>query len=428
VTPRGVAHHDGSEAWLDRAVAVACGLTTGLVVLLTLGWVEPFLPFREFDNVYFQTDCSLVYSNMTERLANHYRTGMHPLFSILTWPIVSALGAAGVAPFAAVGALLTLNAAGTGALAYLVLRRLGLAPFDAATFALSLAGSVAVVFFGNVPETFAFGGTTILLMLWIVGSARPGVPALVLGNAATMSMTLTNFMVGVAGTLRLDSKDRKTALKVWALAGAIVASFSLLSKLVFRSSGYAGDFRRYVQWVRTPQLSDVRSFFVHSTVMPATVVRPPPDHLGFLEAVAEAATVGSGGLLGIVATVGWLALLGAGLYAAATRAENRRLRDVLLISVAGQLGLHLCFADGPFLFSAHFAPLLLLLAAHARFLPVPTWPARLVTASVLGMIALNNLAEHRSITRRLEVEVLPWLEEHGTARVVGTDLPRHGRP
>ncbi len=428
MTPRGVPHGDRSDVRLDRALAIACALAAGVIVLVSSGWAEPFLPFREFDNVYFQADCSLVYSNMTDRLANHYRTGMHPLFSSLTWPLVSALGALGVPPFTAVRTLLVLNAAGTAALAYLVLRRLCLAPFDAAMFALSLAGSVAVVFFGSVPETFAFGGTTILLMLWIAGRAQPSFPALVLGNIATMSMTLTNFMVGVAGTLRLDPKNRKTALKVWAVAAGVVAGLSLLSRLVFSSSGYVGDFRRYVQWVRVPALSDLRSFFVHSTVMPRTIVRPPPDHIGFLEAVAESAEMGSGGALGVVATLGWLGLLIAGLVASLSRAGNARLRDVLLLSAGGQLALHVAFADGPFLFSSHFAPLLLLVAAHSRLLPVPKWPARLVTAFVLGVIAVNNVVEHHSITRRLEAEVLPWLMEHGTARVVGTELTRHGRP
>jgi hypothetical protein len=95
--------------------------------------------------------------------------------------------------------------------------------------------------------------------------------------------------------------------------------------------------------------------------------------------------------------------------------------------VGGQLALHLCFADGPFLFSSHFAPLLLLLAAHALVLPIPRWPARLVAGAVLLTIGVNNVAEHRSIVRRLELEVLPWLQEHGTARFVGAAVRSHGR-
>ena len=100
------------------------------------------------------------------------------------------------------------------------------------------------------------------------------------------------------------------------------------------------------------------------------------------------------------------------------RAENRRLRDVLLLAGLGQLSLHLCFADGPFLYGAHFAPLLLLLAAHSRLLPLPKWPTRLAAGVVLLAVAVNNVTQHAAMVHGFEQDVLPWLEESGTPMFV----------
>jgi hypothetical protein len=47
-------------------------------------------------NVWFQADVARVYSNMTERRSDHYRTKVHPLFSISTNPLIHLLHKFGV--------------------------------------------------------------------------------------------------------------------------------------------------------------------------------------------------------------------------------------------------------------------------------------------------------------------------------------------
>jgi hypothetical protein len=401
----------------DVAVGLVCALVAFAASLYASSWIGPFVAFKEFDNVYFQADCSLVYSNMTERSSNHYRTGMHPLFSMVLWSGVGLLRAVGLEALTAVRSVLGLNAGVTSALLYLILRKCGLRPFDAALFALSFAASVALLFFGSVPETFAFGGTTLLVVLVVAAILpRPSERLLLVANVASMSMTLTNWMAGIAATVRSYPRDRKVMLRVFGWAGLIVGVGGVLSKLLFSSSGYAGDFRRYVQWVRLPQVSDLRSFFAHSTVMPEPVFRLAGN--GVMESVAEPAGIGAGSTLGLICALGWFALLAMGLYGAVTRSKHQPLRDVLGATLLGQFALHMCFADGPFLFSAHFGPLLLLAAAHSRLLPLPKWPARLATLALLGGIAWNNLDAHRTTTARFEREVLPWLKVHGTPRAV----------
>jgi hypothetical protein len=400
----------------DVALALGCALAALAASLYASRWFGPFVIFESFDNVYFQTDASLVYSNMTERLANHYRTAMHPAFSLVFWPVVSLLRLLGLEPVTAVRWVLGVNAGASGALIYLILRKSGLLPWDAVLFALSFAGSVALLFFGSVPETFTFGGTTLLLVLFLLAMRpRPSAALLLAANAASMSMTLTNWMAGVVATLRTYPRDFRVWLRVFGGAAFIIGACGVITRNLFGSSGFTGDFREYVQWVRWPRLSDLRSFLVHSTVMPEPLFRPTAP--GVLESTVEPVGVGAGSALALICAVLWLVLLCAGAFAVASRARRPELRDVLVVTVAGQLALHLCFSDGPFLFIGHFAPLLLLVAAHVRLLPLPKWPTRAAVAALLAAIALNNVLTHQATVRRFERDVLPWMKVHGVERI-----------
>ncbi len=399
---------------LDIAVALGWFAITATAVFSASRWILPFIGWAEFDNIYFQADIALVYSNMTELQSNHHRTGMHPLFSIVMWPLVALVGLlTDAAPASIVRLVLAVNAGAAAALIYLILRRIAAARIDAWLFTLLFCVSTSTVFWLTVPETFPFGGTSILAMLAIVAlAARPRFSTLVLGNIATMSMTLTNWMVGVYATLRLSWPRWKSAVRVFLVAGCAVVILGITSKLVIPSSGYVGDFRRYIAWVREPQLSDVRSFFVHSVVMPAPVFRPRGD--GATEVVSEVSAAGSGSRTGVVGVGLWLMLLATGLYGAATRKDGTRvLRDVLLLGLGSQFAMHMLFADGPFLFSAHFVPMLVLLAAHASTF---RW-ARLLVVATIVTVAFNNFTVFNEMTARLDQDLLPWLELHGTPMV-----------
>jgi hypothetical protein len=395
----------------DMLAAAGWFVVMSTVVFFLSSWMLPFTGWKEFDNIYFQADIALVYSNMTEFDSNHHRTGMHPLFSIVMWPLVTLLVAISDAtPAVIVRLLLAFNAGATAALAYLIVHRIAATRIDASLYTLLLCVSSSTVFWLTVPETFPFGGTTILFMLALAAIvARPRIPALVFANVVTMSMTLTNWMVAIYATLRLLWPRWRTSVSVFVIAGCVVILFGIASKLFIPSSGYVGDFRRYIAWIRPPATSDVRSFFAHSVVMPAPVFRTRGD--GVLEVVNEISPAGSGSGTGAVGVVLWLLLLAVGAAGAVMRgAGTRAFRDILLLCLGSQFLLHVMFADGPFLFSAHFVPLLILLAAYASKF---RWSRPLVVATIVT-VSFNNLAVFDQVRDRLERDVLPWLERHGT--------------
>jgi len=420
-------------ARLDRLLAYCWFAALAVAVFLASHWTLPMAVWAEFDNIYFQADIALVYANMTALDSNHYRTGMHPLFSIVMWPLVELGRTLTDAPQALiVRLLLALNAGAAAAMVFLILRRITEHRTDALLYTALFCVSASSVFWLTVPETFAFGGTTILLMLVISATTvDPRVPTLVLANIATMSMTLTNWMVGIYATLRMLWPRWKVSVGILVSAGCAVILLGIASKLVIPSSGYAGDFRRYVSWIRPPHASDFRSFFVHSVVMPAPIYRARGD--GALEIVNEESTAGGGSATGVAGTLLWLALLALGTAGAlALKRGSRAFRDILLLSVASQLLLHVMFADGPFLYAAHFAPMLVVLSAYASSFR----GTRVLVAAAIVAISFNNLTVFNEMTHRMARDLQPWLESHGkpmagaTARLTGkpaTAAPGAGR-
>jgi hypothetical protein len=90
-----------------------------------------------------------------------------------------------------------------------------------------------------------------------------------------------------------------------------------------------------------------------------------------------------------VAVACWLTILVAGLWGLVTLRGLDRFRWALGLTLLGQVGLHLVYGDETFLYSLHFLPLLLALAACATQLPARQ-PLRLVLLLLIVLVALNN--------------------------------------
>lgn len=395
----------------DSLAAGLLALLAAVMVMLLSGWQAEFVAYREFDNLYFHSDIALVYANMTDFTSNHYRTGMHPGFSLLSAHTVLGFESVGLSPFAAVQATLAINAAAQTAILYILIRRASLALIPAVGFTLLFLSSATLIFWHSVAETFAFGGTTLLIMLLIASTKAPSTGLLIFGNVVTMSMTMTNWMAAFYATVWHRWGRWKTAVGIFAAAGVVIVLIGILSKLVFPSAGVAGDFRRYLAWVRWPQSGDWPAFFGHSMVMPA-----PDYHItdnGSLAAMVEPSTLASGSMVGPVALGLWFLLLGAGAVGL-WRARHQALATVLGLTALSQLGLHSFFSDGPFLFAAHFGPLLVLIAAYAMQLPRAGKIILPALAVCVVLTAVNNITVYQALDARMTTELLPWLQANGT--------------
>jgi len=194
-------------------------------------------------NVWFQADIGRVYKNMTEPSSDHSRTKVHPLFSLTTAPVVYAVSELGLPKESAVR-LLVACMAGLGlVLFYFTLRHLSIPIFDSIIFSAFFAISSAAIFWTTVPETYLFGSITILVILLFMALAEHRVftNGHYIGiSALSLSMTVTNWMAGIAATLANNSLRRTIRITVdafvvvtvlWAIQHAMfpTAEFFLLS-------------------------------------------------------------------------------------------------------------------------------------------------------------------------------------------------------
>jgi hypothetical protein len=357
-------------------------------------------------NQWFQADVPRVYGNMTRRESNHYRTRVHPLFSIATYPAVSALTRAGLDEERAVRALMA-GAAGLWlAILYGVLRAFGLRRADATVFSAVGAVSASSLFGSAVPETHLFGSITLLLGMGFAAYAAtralsPG--WFVAASALSLSMTVTNWMAGLLVTL-LNHPWRRSVL-ITLGAFTLVAMLWVVQNAIFPSSQFFllfFDERQYVLLESAGGLgSRLTAFFVHPMVMPLVqVLEDPLQAKGPILSVQRAA-IGSSGVLGGISSLIWIWLLAVGVRTLASRKTLDTPRTVLGLTLLGQLALHLVWGDETFLFSLHWLPLLVLVAGIGAL--GPQRRTVLVAATVLTIGAcVNNVTQFVRVTSELQ--------------------------
>lgn len=349
-------------------------------------------------DIWFEADQPRVLQNLTDRGSNHHRTSVHPLFSILFYPLCKAIRTLGVTPLAATKILVALSAAATVALFYLSMRNLGLAVASAAAFAAALMASASFIHWFAIVDTYAFAAMSITLMLWVL--TRPGPVdkvTWILASAGTLSVTITNWSFGLAAAFfRLPLR---VFLQVSAAALALVAVLAVVQKLIFPTAGLffnpralAGE-RHYTQ-VSAPTgpgegwmpLANLRSMLLFSAVAP-TASREEVVEFDIRKLVVnnQHARLRDEGLLGLVATALWVIMLGLGMRGAVAT-PRRDVTLALAAFTAGQVVLHLVYGQITFLYAAHMFPAFLALAALGAAGPM----AWLATAAATAFVVVGG--------------------------------------
>lgn len=356
-------------------------------------------------NVWFQADVSRVYDNMTRRRSNHYRTKVHPIFSIATNPPVKLLKKAGLDKERAVRTLMA-GAAGLWlAILYGVLRAFGLRRPDAVVFAGLAAVSSSAVFWSTVPETYIFGSTTLLLLMGFAAyaSTRKFASGWFVGfSALSLSMTVTNWMAGLLVTWLNNPWRRSVRITldafllitlVWALQHAFFpgTEFFLLSL----------EERNYMLVEAAGGLAEkLTGFFFHPMVMPLVPILDNPSQPAWPLFSIQFAPIGSTGALGWAMTLLWIGLLAFGIRALLSRGALDKPRIALGLLVFGQLALHLVYGEETFLYSLHWLPLLVIVAGIGTLGP-QRW-AVLAAGAVLAVGAgVNNVGQFARVTSEL---------------------------
>ncbi len=343
--------------------------------------------FLSTHDVWFEGDLRRVFSNMVDRNSDHYRSKVHPLFSLVAYGMVwvprRLLSMDPVLSGRLVGAAVAFV---WGFLLYRLLHVITRNVAAALLLTCTALASASFLFWATVPETYIFGSASILFALLVTLKASEG--RVTGAVASTLAFTVTNVMAGLATAV--VTLPWRRALQAAANALCIVVILWGVQKYVIPSTQFfIGDKEEkdYMFRLDGERVASVaRSFVVTSMVMPTPTHETryyQPEAILFTQKAPAS---------GWAAIAAWLGLLILGLLGLRDAADVRALRVVLLLTLAGQFALHVVYGEETFLYSLHFMPLLVLLAGFAfrtRFRAV----AFGLAGALLLTAALNNVQQ-----------------------------------
>jgi hypothetical protein len=323
----------------------------------------PILQDLRADDVWFEADIRRVSENMTARFSDHYRSQVHPVFSLLTLGMTQFFRRLfNVDNFSAVRLTLATAAAMWMGLFFLFLRTIQCRKFDSIVFSAVAAVSSAAMFWAAVPESYVFGSATIVIVLAVtaLSERRDIAPwADVAVAAAALSMLVTNFMFALVS---LAARHRlKAAVQFAANALVVVVVLWAAQKLIAPSSHFFLGDREKLPHVDA--LSVPRVFFIHTLVMPDILSAPNEHSWLWPKLSVQHSAAWSLTRSGAIAVLAWLILLAAGAWAMVTLKSLKRFRLVLAVVIAGQLALHSIYGPESFLYTLNWLPLLVTVAA-----------------------------------------------------------------
>lgn len=348
-------------------------------------------------DAWFESDLPRVFENITDRSSNHYRTKVHPLFSLLAFPPSFILRQ--FFNLDAITAARVMIAAIAGIWAsslFSLLRLMRCHRLDASLLTGLGLVSAASMFWFVVPETYSFGSLSILIALVFTAlSEAYTLPAIAFVgvSALTMSITITNWMVGLL--LTAVNHPWKRALQISMNAFCLVTLLWGVQKFLFTSAVFFLGDREESQYMMISGgiFTVLRSFVVHTLVMPAIQM---VDHVNgrpdWPVMITQTSLPGSGSLLGSLAVGLWLGLLALSLWAGFTIKTHVKLRLVLAFSLLGQFALHSIYGNETFLYSLHFLPLFIALVAFTTLTNVRRLSLSLILALIVT-VGINNVQQ-----------------------------------
>ena len=395
------------------------GLTLdGLIVLALaasalslLGFLSRQLPLALFGaaggDAWFQADLPRVLANMVDARSNHYRTKVHPIASIVIHPAVTGLRALWPGTDLQAAMRVTgLVAAVWIASFYALCRLLGTGRAGAVCFSLLAIGSAAFQFWFAVPETYSFGSLTLLWVLLVAAlAARRPVSdrLLVLASVASLSITVTNWVAGLA--LAVVQRPWRRALGISIVALLIVAALAVVQRFFYQFAKLfflgSREEAAYMNLTQSGTLPDkLAGMFWSPLSLPQVLVQATEaPRLNWL--TVQLSAPGSGSLAGTLALGLWSVLLVAGALGLARSPKWRDFGKVLALTLAAQVAMHLVYGEETFLYAAHFLPLLLAVAVFAQHSPLGRLaPAIALLAAALA--AFHNSAAFADAARLLQ--------------------------
>jgi hypothetical protein len=358
------------EITSQRDLMILLGLVT---LIASLTFIHYQIEIPQLSDVWFDTDADRFSKGLLNSDSTvHQRSSVHPLFPILSSPLPILLSR-----ILHMNALTTLKITSSVVASiwvvvlYLVLRLLEHPKLDATIFTLLGTSTAAAMFWLPVSETYSSGSITILVALgFAVLNERYVFPSVwhVGISAMTLSITVTNWMFGIATTI-LNNSYKRTAI-ISAMAAISVVVLTFFQSLFFKHSAILSFFKfeGEREYAGLPTLGKMVSstvvLWIHSVVMPKIqVISLPLGKPNFIYLSIETYRLSLDSVWGTMALLSWLAILGLGLYSALVMEKHRKVRIIIGMGLIAQTVLHILYGRQTFLYSLHFIPLLVVLAS-----------------------------------------------------------------
>lgn len=392
-------------------------ITTALAIPIAIAtWIGTYqIPdpiFTDFyaQDVWFGSDIPTVFGNITSINSDFGRNNKHPLFPLLIFPLVFGLGKfLQLDPLAAVRVLIVIVAVVWIAALYILLRLMGCYRLDATLFSLLGGVSAASVFWLVIPESFSFGSVTILFgLIFVVLTQYHGFsPIWYVGvNLLTVSITITNAMVGIFATV--VNHRWKKVLQIGVVTLLLATGLWILQRIVFTNSGFPfqpGTFIGEKKFMSAPAhggiLAAVSSFLYQTMVMPTIKLVDSSGRPDWVTLDVNPLNPMSGGIGGAIAVVSWTLLLGLGLWGFFSTQRLPKLRIVLGLTLVAQLFMHSIYGvEETFIYSLHFIPLLLTLVAFSLFTRLRLLSLSLAIILLIS-VGINNRTQFNDVASAL---------------------------
>ncbi|MCU0549113.1 MAG: hypothetical protein MUC48_07175 [Leptolyngbya sp. Prado105] len=380
----------------DAVIIALLLVLTGLMTFAAGQMVDPVILKDFTEDVWFGSDVERVFSNMSFRTAPNSRAKVHPIFSLLVFPLVKAVRTlTGTPPEMAVMLLMAGTTAVWVGLLYVTLRLMGCRRFDATVFSVLSLSSAALIFWTTIPETYLFGSLSMLVALLVVALSQVSVLptwSYILMSAFSLSITTTNWMAGMAATIVNHTLRRAIAITGTALA--LILGLWVVQSRIFPSTTFITDLSEELLYTM-PKTSGgpirvLLGFFFHPMVVPAMQLIPSNRNQPEWPMLSvQHALPGSGSLWGAIAFFIWMVMLGFGVLACWGIQKNLKLRITVALTLFGQLALHLVYGEETFLYAIHLIPFLIIVCAMAT---LTKWRSIVVGLAILLIVfaGLNN--------------------------------------
>jgi hypothetical protein len=387
----------------DVVIGVSLFAIAATICWLASGALDTRLLHAGTMDLWFEGDVPRVFDDITNRWADHYRSQVHPLFGAIAFPAVFFFDrVVGLDTWVAVR-VVTSVVSGLWLSALFVTLRLILGKqLDALIFTVVGGLAAGAVFWMPVPETHPFGALTILgAVLLVASTAYRRVPEWVdvVVSASTLSVTVTNWMAGIAATVVRRRPLRAAQITANALV-LVVVLWTAQKRLIPGSRfflGNATDSGQVLSAETRGPLAVARSFFMHTIVLPAVQVVDRPSSGDWPIMILQPSRLGSGGTLGLLATALWGVLLLGGIAALLRSDVPARLRAFLALTIGGHWVLFTLFGTETFIYAPVLVSLLIPLGSLAAIGKRRT-PALIVAGLLASTLAVHHASQWRHAT------------------------------